>query len=169
MKAKTLLTPLRYFILFFLQAICVFVFAQKALVKFDHLQTNDGLSQSNVFCILQDSRGFMWFGTRDGLNKYDGYKFTIYKYDESNKGSLSDNTIQDITEDSDGNLWLATWGGGFDMFDRAKEKFVRHKAEIKKQAVNGSKLINSVLYSSDGSLWIGTEGQGLPGQPKKYS
>jgi len=160
-KTKIFIIVLRCLLLFFPHALCFFAFSQKQHIQFEHIGTNLGLSQSNVISIFQDSRGFMWFGTRDGLNKYDGYKFTIYKYDESNKGSLSDNTIQDITEDSDGNLWLATWGGGFDMFDRAKEKFVRHKAEIKKQAVNGSKLINSVLCSSDGSLWIGTEGQGL--------
>src|ERR1700728_4442926 len=76
--------------------------------QFGHLGTEAGLSQSNVICIFQDSRGFMWFGTRDGLNKYDGYTFTVYKYDAVNGNSLSHNTVEDITEDSGGNLWLAT-------------------------------------------------------------
>jgi len=67
--------------LFLLLMIPFFGLSQNKHLKFEHLQTDAGLSQSNVISILQDSRGFMWFGTRDGLNKYDGYKFTIYKND----------------------------------------------------------------------------------------
>ncbi|MEO6721029.1 MAG: two-component regulator propeller domain-containing protein [Ferruginibacter sp.] len=117
--------------------------------------------------ILQDSRGFMWFGTRDGLNKYDGYKFTVYKYDAADSNSLSQNTIQDIAEDHDGNLWIATWGGGINMFDRGKEVFVHHFPAIKAPKIIGSKLINSLLFDSDGNMWIGTEGQGLQMYSKK--
>ena len=152
---------LRYFIFVWLLFIGGFAFTQKPRIRFEHLGTNLGLSQSNVICIFQDSRGFMWFGTRDGLNKYDGYKFTVYKYDASNPNSLSQNTIQDITEDPDGNLWIATWGGGLNMFDRAKEIFVHHKAAIKSARIIGAKLINCVFIDSDKNLWIGTEGQGL--------
>ena len=89
---------LRYLILLFLQAFCFIAFSQKQRIKFEHIGTNSGLSQSNVMSIFQDSRGFMWFGTRDGLNKYDGYKFTVYKYDIANENSPSHNTIQDIAD-----------------------------------------------------------------------
>ena len=71
-----------YYLLLFLQLACFSAFAQKQNLKFEHLDINDGMSQNNVICILQDSRGFMWFGTRDGLYKYDGYKFTVYKNNE---------------------------------------------------------------------------------------
>ena len=64
-----------------IQLVPLFAVSQKQFIKFNHLQTDDGLSQSNVLCIFQDSRGFMWFGTEDGLNKYDGYNFKIYKND----------------------------------------------------------------------------------------
>src|SRR5882724_884924 len=103
---------LRYFLLFCLQAFSLFGFSQKQNLKFEHIGVNSGLSQSNVLCILQDSRGFLWFGTQDGLNKYDGYSITVYKKDSRKTGSLSDNYIKDIIEDQHGNLWMATWGGG---------------------------------------------------------
>src|SRR5262245_13612759 len=80
-------------------------------LKFDHISTQDGLSQSNVNCIFQDSRGFIWIGTRDGLNRYDGYKFIIYRYDARDSSSISDDFVADIAEDSSGNLWVATKNG----------------------------------------------------------
>ncbi|MBK5272791.1 MAG: hypothetical protein JJE22_17465 [Bacteroidia bacterium] len=157
----------RYIILVLIQVQCVFAYSQKQHIRFEHLGTNMGLSQSNVISILQDSHGFMWFGTRDGLNKYDGYKFTVYKYDADDTNSLSQNTIQDIAEDSDGNLWIGTWGGGLNMFDRKKGKFVHHHLDTKNPKILGSKLINSLLCDSDGNMWIGTEGQGLQMFDKK--
>ena len=69
----------RYIILFLFNILYSFAFSQNSHIDFEHIGTTEGLSQSNVICILQDSQGFMWFGTRDGLNKYDGYKFTVYK------------------------------------------------------------------------------------------
>src|ERR1700712_5138803 len=107
--------------LFFLFLLIPFLASsQSKRLKFEHLQTDAGLSQSNVTSILQDSRGFMWFGTRDGLNKYDGYKFTVYRNDPKNKNSISNNYIMDIIESSNGDLWIATWGGGLNRFDRDK-------------------------------------------------
>ena len=70
-----------FLFLFFLQVVCISASAQKQNLKFEHLDINAGLSQNHIMSILQDSRGFMWFATRDGLNKYDGYKFTVYKND----------------------------------------------------------------------------------------
>src|SRR4030088_3254148 len=81
-------------------------FAQKPTLKFEHLSINAGLSQNNVLCVLQDHLGFMWFGTRDGLNKYDGYTFTWYRNDLKDPNSISHNFIVDILEDSAGNIWV---------------------------------------------------------------
>src|SRR6186713_3152575 len=91
----------RYFLLICLQSFFLIAFSQKQQLKFEHLGTNAGLSQSNVICILQDSRGFMWFGTRDGLNKYDGYNFTVYK-NTADTNSISNNFITHILVDSNG-------------------------------------------------------------------
>ena len=76
--------------------------------RFAHLTTKDGLSQGYVTAIVQDRRGFMWFATRDGLNRYDGYTFVVYKHVPNDPGSLNANFIQDLMEDDRGFLWVAT-------------------------------------------------------------
>src|SRR5512142_2489094 len=85
--------------------------AQSISIRFDNLSVEDGLSQSTVRAILQDAQGFMWFGTDDGLNKYDGYTFTLYRHDAANPGSLSDNTITALFQDQAGSLWIGTSNG----------------------------------------------------------
>jgi len=84
----------------------------KDKITFESLTIEDGLSQSSVFEILQDNRGMMWFGPWDGLNRYDGYNFAIYRYDEQNPHSLSNNEIRALYEDSQGVLWIGTSEGG---------------------------------------------------------
>src|SRR4029077_19038204 len=89
-------------------------------LKFTHLTTNDGLSQSYVTAILQDRHGFMWFATRDGLNRYDGNTFVVYKNNPNDSASLSSNFLQDVVEDDNGYLWIAT-NTGVNRFDPATE------------------------------------------------
>jgi signal transduction histidine kinase/ligand-binding sensor domain-containing protein len=160
-EKKSLMKTLRYLFLFPLLHCCVFAFTQREHIRFEHIGTDMGLSQSNVTCIFQDSRGFMWFGTRDGLNKYDGYKFTVYKYNAENSNSPSHNTIMDIAEDANGNLWLATWGGGLNMFDWKKDKFTHYRHNDKDPSSIGKDWINKLLLDSEDNLWIATEGNGL--------
>lgn len=136
-------------------------FPQKHTLKFKHIGTNEGLSQSNVICMLQDSRGFMWFGTRDGLNKYDGYRFTTYMGTKEDEHSLGHNDIRDIAEDAEGNLWIATWGGGLNLFIRDREIFVRYKHITHDTTTISSDFLNRLLVDSLGNLWIGTQGGGL--------
>src|SRR6266702_6438019 len=114
----------RCFLFILLNAISVCAFCQTANLKFTHLSIEGGLSQSNVTCILQDSHGFMWFGTRDGLNKYDGYKFTVFKNTEGDSKSISNNFITSLIEDKKGDLWIGTWGGGLNKLDRQKDQFI---------------------------------------------
>lgn len=135
--------------------------AQNRSLKFEHLQTDAGLSQSNVVSILQDSRGFMWFGTRDGLNKYDGYKFTVYRNDPKNKNSISNNHVPDIVESKNGDLWIATWGGGLNRFDREKGTFTSYKHDAKNQNSISGNFITAIKEDNNGNLWIGTEAAGL--------
>src|ERR1700750_3484750 len=94
-----------------------FAFSQTEHLSFEHLGTTQGLSNSNVICTLQDSRGFMWFGTREGLNKYDGYTFTVFRNNKRDDKSLANNLVNDIVEDARGYLWIGTWGGGLDRYD----------------------------------------------------
>jgi signal transduction histidine kinase/ligand-binding sensor domain-containing protein/CheY-like chemotaxis protein len=130
-------------------------------LKFNHLDINDGLSQNNVLCVLQDSRGFMWFGTRDGLNKYDGYEITVYRNDPNNNNSISNNFISDILEDPKGFIWVATRGGGLNRYDREKDRFVSFRADLAGKQGLSSNLLTSLAADQQGNLWIGTEDQGL--------
>jgi signal transduction histidine kinase/ligand-binding sensor domain-containing protein/DNA-binding response OmpR family regulator len=137
-----------------------FVIAQPGNLKFTHIGTEAGLSQSNVITIFQDSRGFMWFGTRDGLNKYDGYKITVYKNIFSDALSISNNTINDIAEDSAGNLWIAT-AKGLNRFDRRTETFKRFSHNRQQTNSPAGEVINSIQIDHSQNLWLGFEGNGL--------
>lgn len=147
----------QYLLLLFLMIPWSFAFAQKQYVEFEHTGIHAGLSQSNVMSILQDSSGFMWFGTSDGLNRYDGYKFTVYKNDIKNPNSLSNNFIQAIAKSKNGDLWIATMGGGLCRYDRQKDQFIRFKDDLIKSNNPSIEEINSVLEDSKGQVWIGTK------------
>lgn len=84
---------------------------QTRVIHFSRLSMEDGLSHNAINCIYQDRRGFMWLGTEDGLNKYDGYQFLVYYHDPLDSCSISDNRIQTIYEDAAGHLWFGTRGG----------------------------------------------------------
>lgn len=135
--------------------------SQKQQIRLTHLGTDKGLSQSNGSCILQDSRGFMWFGTQDGLNRYDGYTFTVYKNNPKDPASLSNSYIKDILEDAKGNIWVATLGGGLDRFDREKGVFFHYRQNKKIAGSLSDDFVNCITEDSGGDLWIGTETGGL--------
>jgi len=80
-------------------------------LKFEHLSVAQGLSQGSVHCMLQDRQGFMWFGTGDGLNKYDGYSFTVYKHEAADSTSISADWVLSLYEDRSGTLWIAPEAG----------------------------------------------------------
>jgi two-component system sensor histidine kinase ChiS len=91
--------------------------------RFDHLTTADGLADSHVEVIFQDSQGFIWFGTNDGLSRYDGYHFTNYRHEPDNPNSLAGNGILGIIEDKQGRLWIASGKSGVTLFDPRTEAF----------------------------------------------
>jgi len=92
--------------------------AQQSSLRFERISLDQGLSQSIVQVIHKDRKGFLWFGTQSGLNKYDGYKFTEYKSNPFDSTSISNNNILAIHEDNHGDLWIGTIGGGLNKFDR---------------------------------------------------
>ncbi|MBN2349493.1 MAG: GAF domain-containing protein [Bacteroidales bacterium] len=124
-------------------------------LNFEHITTNEGLSQSTVNCIFQDSKGFIWLGTNDGLNKYDGYSITVYKHDPKDSLSLGGNTIMAICEDTDGNLWLGTRWNGLNKFDPKTETFVRYITSPDNDNGISNNTIRNLLFSNN-SLWIAT-------------
>lgn len=158
----------RNLILFFLQMLCLASFAQKQSIKFEHLDINSGLSQNHIMCILQDSRGFMWFGTRDGLNKYDGYRVVVYKNNANDSTSISNNFITGLVEDRNGALWIATRGGGLNRYDRNKDRFTRLTHDPANPSSISSNLLSGIICDKDNNLWICTEDAGInhlqPGQ-----
>ena len=101
------------------------VFPQKPQIKFKHLKVHHGLSQSWVKSICQDQQGFMWFGTFDGLNKYDGYNFTVYKHNPKNKNSLSNSLIETMYIDGHADLWIGT-ENGLNLYNRKNDQFIHH-------------------------------------------
>ncbi len=134
--------------------------SQDSGIRFKHLSIAEGLSQNSVNCILQDKRGFMWLGTQDGLNRYDGYRFAIYKYDPMDTHSLSDSYIISLFEDRAGVLWIGTYNGGLNKFDREKENFIRYlhdPADINSLSNNYARAIFE-SPANPGVLWIGTNG-----------
>ena len=91
---------------------------------FKHLEVKDGLSNNQVNAIYKDSNGFMWFGTASGLNRYDGYNIKIYRSQKDDEKSLPDSYVEDIQEDTSGNLWIRT-GGGYAIYNSASDVFDR--------------------------------------------
>lgn len=115
---------------------------------------NDGLSQATVRAILQDTMGFMWFGTADGLNRYDGKSFTAYRHQPENPHSLSSNFIEVLYEDQQGNLWIGT-NRGLNRFDRKNNDFYTfyHRQEDSTSISHDN--IGDIISDADGHMWIG--------------
>src|SRR3990170_2033691 len=146
MSARNCLIPLHVFI--FSSAFC-----QQADLKFKHLSSRDGLSQDHVNAIFKDHKGFMWFATDEGLNRYDGYNFSSYKHDPENINTISNSFVYDIAEDSQHNLWIAT-ASGLDKLDRKKDRFIHYKPKGK------SLFVKDIFLDGNKRMWIGTT-QGL--------
>ncbi len=143
--------------------LCVFVIsaAQNNNIKFKHITSKEGLVQNNVFAILQDSKGFMWFGSRDGLNRYDGYNFKLFRNDPNDSNTINNNFVRAICEDHKGYLWVGTAGGGLDRYDKEKEIFVNYNSIPGHDTELPHSSVSAIIEDSDGNLWIGTMGGGL--------
>lgn len=128
-------------------------------IKFDRLTIDNGLSQSAVNCIIQDCRGFMWFGTQDGLNRFDGKKFTVYKNDKSNNSSISNNFVYALFEDKDNNLWVGTING-LNRYDRRSDCFERFMSDNEPGSFPVDH-IRSICQDNAGMLYLATYGGGL--------
>jgi ligand-binding sensor domain-containing protein/DNA-binding CsgD family transcriptional regulator len=138
-----------------------FLFPAEQREAFQNFSIKDGLSQNSILCIFQDSKGFMWFGTRDGLNLYDGYTFSQYHNNPQNPDSLSDNTILTLYEDGEGLLWIGTHRGGVNRFNRQTGIFTRFTADPSDPNGLGSNTIQVITAAPPGVIWIGTWDKGL--------
>ena len=130
--------------------------APGSIVQFEHLTIENGLSQNAGLAIFQDSKGYLWIGSQDGLNRYNGFDFKVYKHDPEDPRSISHNSILAITEDKDGYLWIGTWGGGLDRFDPITETFVSYRTDPKESSSLSNDTVTSIKQDSKGALWVGT-------------
>ncbi|WP_087521255.1 hybrid sensor histidine kinase/response regulator transcription factor [Polaribacter sp. SA4-12] len=145
----TILTIIFYFF-------AIKTFSQKP-IYFESITTAKGLSQSDVNAIHQDKDGFMWFGTHDGLNRYDGHSFKVYKPNPDNTSTISSNLIYRIKDDQKGNLWIGSTGGGLIYFDRTLEKFTTYKYNKEDTNSLNSNYISSIYRDKKNRLWVGTD------------
>lgn len=126
-------------------------------VIFEKYTSREGLSQNNLNAIHQDKFGLMWFGTNDGLNRFDGYDFKVYKPDPENPESIASNLIYDIAEDKSANIWMRTIGGGVIRFDRATEKFHSFYHDTNSPETLRGGVIKYVNVDNEDRLWVATK------------
>src|ERR1700759_4182219 len=130
------------------------VCAQISPTRFRHVSYEQGLSNTTILCVFQDSRGFMWFGTRDGLNRYDGVNVTVYKNNPHVSSSIRDNFIRCIYEGADHNIWIGT-SYGLASFNPKSDKFTRYWHSYRGKRA-GDDIVTSICGDAQHNLWIGT-------------
>ncbi|MGD8976267.1 MAG: two-component regulator propeller domain-containing protein [Gammaproteobacteria bacterium] len=127
----------------------------------EHVTLEDGLTQSTVMDILQDSQGFIWFATESGLNRYDGYAIQSYHRDRQDPAALRSDYIWKILEDADSNLWLATEGGGVARWNRRADTFTNFVHDPADPGTLSSDDVRALAAAPDGRIWVGTRDGGL--------
>ncbi len=144
---------------------------------FKRLGIEDGLSQSTIYSIIQDNEGYMWFGTANGLNKYDGYNFKIFTNNPYDSTTISDNSITSLYEDKQGQIWIGTIKGILNRFDRSNNSFTRFNISNIKNPIpsqeneyydypiifsrNDNNSITAITEDNNNNLWLGTWGKGI--------
>ena len=148
---------------FVLLVLCGLLSADAAAVTEDVERTSleQGLSQSIVEAIVQDRRGFLWLATEDGLNRWDGHRFTVFRNVSGNARSLSYNDLKCVSEDRAGALWVGTFEGGLNRFDPATGDVTRFRHDPADPSSLPANIVRAVLEDRDGKVWAGTQGGGL--------
>ncbi|MFC1852062.1 two-component regulator propeller domain-containing protein [candidate division CSSED10-310 bacterium] len=160
LKVGDLCFPVLALVIFCSSIISSDLWAEKSTRIFERITIEQGLSQTTIYCILQDRRGFLWIGTEDGLNRYDGINFKVYKHDFENARSISHNAVMALYEDLSGVLWIGTYGGGLNKYIQTRDTFVRYQNDPDDGDSLANNFVHSIFEDSTGRLWIGTE-QGL--------
>lgn len=143
-----------------LLVIRTFALFGQAPVRFERISVEQGLHQNIVMSVHQDNKGFLWIGTSDGLNRYDGYRFKLYKHDPNDPGSLPDNKIHVIYRDKSDNLWISS-NGGLSKYDRVTDSFINYRHHDDDPNSLSHDEVFPVLEDNTGALWIGTFTGGL--------
>ena len=127
-------------------------------VRFTPLAVNGEPLQSWISAIVQDNYGFLWFGTLDGLYRYDGYSLKAYRHESRNPNSVADDYIRALYKDRDGSIWVGTGNGGLDRLDPNRDNFTHypHKSHSPESLLNNN--VVCVYRDHGGQLWVGTNG-----------
>lgn len=126
-------------------------------LRFDRITIEEGLAQNSVYAILQDRRGYMWFATEDGLHRYDGYRFHIYRHDPADPHSISDNFIVSLLEAADGSIWVGTYNRGLNRYDPLTDRFTRYRHDAADAASLANDIILALAEDGQGHIWVGTD------------
>ncbi len=147
--------------LFLLLFVNYLIFPQGNSIRFESLSLQNGVSLNLTYSILQDRQGYVWFGTMYGLVKYDGRNYTTFRNDPMDSTSISFDDIISLFEDSRGNIWAGSWGGGLNKFNPATEKFTRFLYEKSPDKGLCDNIVWSINEDNYGDIWIGTQRGGI--------
>ena len=125
-------------------------------VRFRTYSTGDGLSQATAMAMAQDATGFLWIGTQDGLNRFDGYTFKQYKHRRGDADSLADNAITALDADQDGTLWIGTQAGGLDHYDPLHDRFTHYAANLLEGDTLAAEHVTALMLDRRDWLWVAT-------------
>lgn len=153
---------LHYFFITFLLLILPSsgVFAQNQQLVFERISTQKWMYQSNITCHTQDAEGYIWFGSSNGLFRFDGYSVKQFNHDPHDANSISHNNVNTIHATKDGNLWIGTWGG-LNKLNTRTNVFTRYKHDPRNSSSLSNNDVRSIAEDSQGNLWLGTFGGGI--------
>lgn len=145
---------------------CINLFFSQALAnnlnlspsfRFERFNEEDGFLNAQINVTLQDKFGYLWIGSAEGLSRYDGYEFEYYVHNSKDVNSLSGNVIEDIFEDSQGRIWVASWDG-LDLYHRETNNFTRYNHDPDDPTTLGSPTVRAIIEDNQGILWLGRSG-----------
>lgn len=145
-----------FIIIVIISFLCNPIIGQELPISFQRYYSKDGLSSNTILCIFRDSQGFLWLGTEDGLNRYDGKNYKVYRYDADNKEGLKSNHITALFEDREGRIWIGTNGGGLSYYDRKMDIIRSYDRTPDNRPLNAA--ITCIEQDHNGNLWVGSYG-----------
>jgi ligand-binding sensor domain-containing protein/signal transduction histidine kinase len=151
----------RFFIACSIMLVWNVALCQSQDIKFSHLTPDHGLLSGNTFCTFQDYQGFLWFGSEEGLQRYDGYSFKNYFPDKNDSTSLSSSFVLQILEDSHHNLWIGTFDNGLCWYDRENDRFIRFQHDPNDEHSIIGNFIQMMFEAADGTMYVGAVGHGI--------
>ncbi|MCB0794802.1 MAG: hypothetical protein KDB88_08705 [Flavobacteriales bacterium] len=128
---------------------------------YDLIGIDQGLSQGMVSAIVQDTVGFLWASTKDGLDRYDGYGFRVFRHDPDDPTSLAESHTEELLIDAQQRLWVGTYSRGLDLFDQAREKFIHIKTFDARKTGGRDNGVSRLEEDPFGNVWVGFKGGGL--------